>query len=266
MDLIRSIPKSQRKNRILDGVEALIRETASTDFTMQRLAGHVGVSPTTFYNIFGSKGALLYDLLNRGLDEIIRGCDAMPSLGDPVRDAVATMTYAADVFIEKSSLYQPLYKFQLGERDMAGRPFYLTRGLDLWKRRLEGVVDLGYLHDEPGRPGFTRDDMALALLTHSSGVIDLWVQEDLTDAAFAARMTHDAWMLLSAVVPDRERIIIAADIAALRADLGAFAFLPEERGAASSPSQAAQSLGRRRHAGSRAGPTPVRPRDSSDSA
>lgn len=227
-NLIRSIPKSQRKGRILDRVEELICATSSTDFTMQHLASHVGVSPTTFYNIFGSKGSLLYDLLNRGLDEIIRGCDEMPSLGDPVRDAIQTMTFAAEFFIERSSLYRPLYKFQLGERDMSARPSYLTRGLELWKRRLAGVVELGYLHDDPARGGFTRHDMALAMLSHSSGVIDLWVQEDLSDRAFVARMTHDAWLILSAVVPDKEREAIGAAIGALRADLGHFAFLPNK--------------------------------------
>ncbi|WP_374410489.1 TetR/AcrR family transcriptional regulator [Novosphingobium colocasiae] len=223
--MIRSIPKAERRGIILDRVEELINATSSTDFTMQTLAGHVGVSPTTFYNIFGSKGAVLYDLLNRGLDEIMSGCDAMPSQGDPVRDAVATMTFAAEFFVRKSRLYRPLYKFQLGERDMAARPSYLTRGLELWRRRLAGMMDLGYLHDDPARPGFTRHDMALALLSHSSGVIDLWVQGDLDDDAFVARMTHDAWMLVLSVVPDARRAALAEEIHGLRARLGHFGFV-----------------------------------------
>jgi AcrR family transcriptional regulator len=224
--MLRKIPKEQRKEKILDGVEKLILEKASTDFTMYQLAEFVGISPTTFYNLFGSKGAVLYSLLNRGLDQIISGRNSgSPAEDDPVGDAIYSMTYAAEVFVEKTHLYRPLYKFQLGERDMGARPFYLDRGLTYWKRSLEGLVQRGYLQDNPSDGSFSRDDMALALLTHSSGVIDLWVQEDINDEEFVARMTHDAALIIYAVVPDTERRKIMSIVEMVRPKMKKFSFL-----------------------------------------
>ncbi len=226
-DLLRRVPKDQRRARILDAVEALVVRTGNVDFTMIELAKHVGISPTTFYNLFGSKGALLYNLLNRGLDGIITGRNdaAVTADSNPVDNAILTMTYAAEFFVARPTLYRSLYKFQLGERDMAARPTYLDRGLVLWQRSLDGLVAAGYLSDDPAEGVFTRDDVALSLLTHSSGVIDLWVQGDLDDREFVARMTHDAALIVYAVVPDAERSRIATRIAGIRPRLKHFSFL-----------------------------------------
>lgn len=226
--MLRKIPKEQRKKKILDGVEKLILEKASTDFTMYQLAEFVGISPTTFYNLFGSKGAVLYSLLNQGLDKIINGRDDGSASQDPVGYAIHSMTYAARVFVEKPQLYRPLYKFQLGERDMGARPFYLDRGLNYWQRSLTGLVERGYLQDDPVDGSFARDDVALALLTHSSGVIDLWVQEDLNNEEFVARMTHDAALIIYAVVPDAERRKIMDIIESVRPQIRKFTFLKKK--------------------------------------
>ena len=223
--MLRKIPKDQRKKKILDGVEKLILQKSSTDFTMYQLAEFVGISPTTFYNLFGSKGAVLYSLLNRGLDQIISYQDDGPESDDPISFAIYGMTHAAKIFVEKPGLYRPLYKFQLGERDMGARPFYLDRALIYWKRNLDGLVERGYLQDDPADGSFSRDDVALALLTHSSGVIDLWVQEDIDNEEFVARMTHDAALLVYAVVPDSERRKIEEIIASVRPQIRKFSFL-----------------------------------------
>ena len=223
--MLRKIPKEHRKKKILDGVEKLILQKSSTDFTMHQLAEFVGISPTTFYNLFGSKGAVLYSLLNRGLDLIINGREDGTASRDPVSYAIHSMTYAAKVFVERPQLYRPLYKFQLGERDMGARPFYLDRGLTYWKRCLDGLVERGYLRDDALDGAFSRDDVALALLTHSSGVIDLWVQEDLDDEEFVARMTHDAALIVYAVVPDAERRKIMDIIESVRPQIRKFSFV-----------------------------------------
>lgn len=225
MKLSRSLTRRERKEKILDGVELMILEKRSTDFTMVQLANQIGISPTTFYNIFGSKGAILYSLLNRGLDSIISGRGSPDEGQDPVAFAVHCMTYAAQVFVNRSDLYRTLYKFQLAERDMQDRGRYLQRGLEYWNSGLQGLVDRGYLRVEPTDGAFTRDDVALALLTHSAGVIDLWVQEDLSDAQFLARMTHSAALIVSAVVPEEARGSIHAIIRETAPQLGGFSFV-----------------------------------------
>jgi AcrR family transcriptional regulator len=228
INLLRKLPKDQRKDKILDSVEALILATSSTDFTMVQLAKHVGISPTTFYNLFGSKGNVIYSLLNRALDAIITGRDAAVTSSDPVEQAIGTMTYAAEHFVQNRDLYRPIYQFQISDHDMGGRQFYLQHALVFWKRCLGGLVAAGYLFDDPSDGGFACEDVALALLTHSSGVIDLWIQDDLDDDAFIARMTHDAALMVYAVVPDAQRAQIAARLKKGRPLLRNFSFLREE--------------------------------------
>lgn len=222
--MLRQLNKIERKEKILDRVEDLIVIKKSTEFTMQELASHVGISPTTFYNIFGSKGAVLYGLLNRGLGKIVDGRRPLSDEEDPVAYAIESMTFAADIFIKRSDLYRPLYKFQLAEHDMPDRGSYLEYGLDYWKRSIQGLVELGYLSAIRKEGFFCRDDVALALLTHSSGVIDLWVHGNLTNSEFRARMTHDAALIVSAVVPIEARSGIYKLLEKSAAQLKKFSF------------------------------------------
>ena len=227
--MLRRLPKEERRHRILDGVERLILERGSADFTMHELASYVGISPTTFYNQFGSKGAVLYCLLNRGLDTLIDHRLNLDSNLDPVARAIAGMTEAAELFISKPRLFRPLYKFQLSERDMSDRPHYLEKGLEYWRYCLTGLSDAGYLKASFGGLGMDRDDLALVLLTHSVGVLDLWVQEDIDDNEFRARMTHDAALIVAAVVPEQERARIAVILREVRPFMSKFSFVERPR-------------------------------------
>ncbi|MBV1880796.1 MAG: TetR/AcrR family transcriptional regulator [Pseudomonadales bacterium] len=51
------------KNHILEVTEKIIRENGNAEMTMRGLAKTANVSPTTAYNIFGSKRQLLIDVL-----------------------------------------------------------------------------------------------------------------------------------------------------------------------------------------------------------
>lgn len=56
--MLRERQKQARRQAILDAAEALIRETGATDFTMLAVAERAMVSPTTLYNLFGTKAAM----------------------------------------------------------------------------------------------------------------------------------------------------------------------------------------------------------------
>jgi AcrR family transcriptional regulator len=68
--MLREKQMAERRGRILDAAESLIRQTGGTDFPMLALAERAEVSPTTPYNLFGSKAGVLYALLNRTMDQI----------------------------------------------------------------------------------------------------------------------------------------------------------------------------------------------------
>lgn len=70
--MVREAQKEMRRQRTLDAAEALIRKTGTIEFSMQTLASKAKLSLATPYNLFGSKSAILYALLDGFLDEIAK--------------------------------------------------------------------------------------------------------------------------------------------------------------------------------------------------
>jgi AcrR family transcriptional regulator len=198
--VVREQQKERRRQQILDAAELLIRETNATSFTMLELARRARLSPTTPYNLFGSKGGILYTLLNRALDRLVRDMEEPASGAHPVDRAVLMMVEAANFFTSDPTLFRALYQYQLGEWDPVNRPEYMDKALEYWRRTLDDLAAAGFLVDGHAGDHFGREEMARALISHSIGLLDLWVQEELADEAFRAQMAHDAALLLFAAV------------------------------------------------------------------
>jgi AcrR family transcriptional regulator len=183
--MLRDEQRKERRQRILDVAEALVRETNGTSFTMVQLAKRARMSAPTPYNLFGSKGAILYSLLNRAMDDLLSSGAQLRGKAPASLGPVLAMENAANYFIGDPELFRPLYKYQLGEYAREQRPAYMTRALDYWRHSLSGLIDEGCF--ATGVP-LSAEDVAVALLSHSIGVLDLWVQHEFTDREFRARM------------------------------------------------------------------------------
>ena len=201
--MLREQQREERRQRILDVTEALIRETNGTDFAMVQVARRARMSEPTPYNLFGSKGAILYTLLNRAMDELTLGEQAYGAVDEAALHPVMAMRHAADFFIRDPVLFRPLFKYQLGEYARTERPAYMDRALGYWRTSLDGLVAAGVLASGPG--GFSRDDIAIPLLAQSVGLLDLWVQDEFTDDEFRARMTFSAALIVHPVVDGPSR-------------------------------------------------------------
>ena len=112
---LREKQMAARRARILDAAGSLIRETGGTEFTMVTVADQAEVSHATPYNLFGSKNGLLYALLDRSLDEVMRGALRFtePVLIDPLGPTLADLAGAAAardvstlVVIEANPVYE----------------------------------------------------------------------------------------------------------------------------------------------------------------
>jgi AcrR family transcriptional regulator len=206
--LLRKQQREERRRRILDVVEALVRETNGTDFSMAEVARRARMSEPTPYNLFGTKGGVLYTLLNQAMDELMLDEQTYRAVGEAAIHPVMAMTHAADFFIRDPELFRPLFKYQLGEYAYADRPAYMDRALDYWRKSLDGLVRDGTLACGPGRRGFSRDDIAIPLLAQSVGLLDLWVQGEFSDDEFRARMTFSAALIVHPIAdgPRREQL------------------------------------------------------------
>lgn len=206
--MLRERQRAERRQRILDVAEALIRETNGTDFTMAEVARRARMSEPTPYNLFGTKGAVLYTLLNRAMDDLMLGKGGYDAAVPAALHPVMAMTHAADFFLRDPELFRPLFKYQLGEYAYADRPAYMDRALDYWRKSVAALVADGTLVEvrclDGG--GLSRDDLAIPLLAQSVGLLDIWVQGEFTADEFRARMTFSAALIVYPVVDENGRL------------------------------------------------------------
>ncbi len=211
----REIQKEDRKRRILDAAEALIRKTGTTEFSMAVLAERASLSGPTPYNLFGSKGGILYALLNRSVDglfsDIARGRGKST---DPVEMVLHAAQTAGDEFASDPRFYRPLYQFLLGIHDPVHRPAYMDRALFYWKQALLHLAEAGQLPDV-----ISHDQIARMMVVNTLGALDLWVQSELDDDQFRAQVLYGTAVLLYSVANAAQRDHLSARLRVLERQL-----------------------------------------------
>ena len=197
--MLREKQMAERRRRILDAAEALIRQTGGTSFPMLALAERAEVSPTTPYNLFGSKAGVLYALLNRTMDQINEQAQRFSSR-NPVERALEAAELGAEFFARDPEFFRALYLFLLGVRDAVHRPHFMNRGLEFWRRPLETPARSAMLP-----AGIKAEELARELMIHFVGVLELWLHEELDDEGFRAQTVYGTTLLLLGLAGDTMR-------------------------------------------------------------
>lgn len=182
MEHVRLTPKERRKQKIINAAQELIRQTGGTEFSMILLAERAGVSPTTPYNLFGTKGGILYALLNQSVNTVYvearrpRGATAVERVQDSARGLAA-------VLVRDPSFYKPLYTFLLAIHDPVWRPAFTLRSQQYWRDALTG--------DGPAEiEDKELDRLANRLRFHALGCVEVWVHGELADRDFGPEMAR----------------------------------------------------------------------------
>jgi AcrR family transcriptional regulator len=188
---------AERRRRILDAAEELIRQTGGANFSMLALAGRAEVSPATPYNLFGSKAQLLFALFNRSLAELPVK-DLTASIKDPVDRLLETTSVVSAHLATRADFFRPLYRAQFGVFDDVHRPEFVQHHLRRWKRALADVERAGLLSS-----AVTADQLARQLMIHFAGTVELWVHHELDGEGFAAEAVFGiALLLMGSAVPE----------------------------------------------------------------
>ena len=200
----------ERRQRVLDAAEALIRETGSTDFAMAKLAERAALSGPTPYNLFGNKAAILYALLNRSLDPVMAGEARVDAKLDSVTRVLSAAGLGADVFIRDPGFYRPLYQFLLGVGDPVHRPAFLERSMHYWQYALGPLLGAGTvpLADQGVR-------LARMMVLNFMAALELWVHEELDHRQFRAQVIYGAAVLLLGFANGRQRNVLLRKIRSL---------------------------------------------------
>src|ERR1700760_730962 len=97
--------KDERRTRIIDAASALLHEVGVDDLSVKMIADRADVSAATFYNLFGTKGAVLAKVYERDFEGFAAKVAAAgaPSALDTMFDAVRIV---ADLYRSDPSFYR----------------------------------------------------------------------------------------------------------------------------------------------------------------
>ena len=194
---LREKQMKERRTRILNAAERLIRKSHSTDFSVRALAVAAEVSPVTPFNLFGSKEGLLYALLLRTLDRFFSKGLVFKST-DPNYHVVEAVEIAAEIFVNDPNFLRPLYQVLLGVSHPEHRPRFMVRTFDYWQTALLTIPGITKTHDEAGINLLTN-----ALMAHFIGLLELWIHKDFDDEGFRVNAICGLILIILPVVGKR---------------------------------------------------------------
>jgi len=200
---LREKQMADRRRRILDAAEELIRQTGGADFSMLALAARAEVSPATPYNLFGSKARLLFALVNRSLTELPVK-DLTTSYTDPLERLLETTRVIATHLATHADFFRPLFLSLWEVQDDVYRPEFVEYHLRRWERALADVERAGLLSS-----AVTADQLSRQLMINFAGTVELWVHHELDADGFSAEAVFGTILLLLGVtIPDaRPRLL-----------------------------------------------------------
>ncbi len=184
----------ERRTRILNAAERLIRKTHSTDFSVRALAVAAEVSPVTPFNLFGSKEGLLYALLSRSLDRFFSKGLVFKS-PDPNYHVIEAAEIAVEIFVNDPNFLRPLYQVLLGVSHSELRPKFMERTFSYWRTAVLTIPGINKSQDQASLNLLTH-----ALMAHFIGLLELWVHQDFDDDGFRVHAICGIILMISSVV------------------------------------------------------------------
>lgn len=189
----------ERKLKILNAAEKLIRESGETDFSVRVLAATAEVSPATPFNLFGSKEGILYELLLRSLAVVTQEGLVFKAAEKHLHPIEATEN-AVQFFLDDPGFLRPLYRVLLGCNHQEHRKSFMHGTFYYWQNVADAIVTA------PGfRGGVAKEGLVVSLMGHFIGLLELWVQQDLDDDSFRNSATLGVMSILYPFAAKKEQ-------------------------------------------------------------
>jgi len=189
----------ERRARILEAAQELIRDTGGTGLSMRALASKAEVSLATPYNLFGSKGGVLVALQFGALEKIERAMEEL-SARDPIEQVLEVAEFGVRVYTGDAAFYRPMMQGHfLAKCGIEQSPLH-PRIVTLWQRSLEAGIKGGRLIAE-ANPEFVARHLVICLC----GGLVLWLQETLDGEGFRLHVLYGFVLALLGVATTAAR-------------------------------------------------------------
>lgn len=213
--------KIGRRGRIIDAAEDLIRSSGTTNFSMNSLARHAGLSTNTTYNLIGSKAAVLYMLLNRSVESIGSARLMAKKRRDPLEVLLHAGDTVVDAFTSEPGFFRPLLRFLFSADEPDHRAEFMRRSYSYWASAAAPLEKSGKLL----ATGLDANDLARDMLLYFTGATECWVHDELGTEQFRTQVAHGISLRLLCIADDRERECLIQNISDARSSF----VMPSER-------------------------------------
>ncbi|MFT7653929.1 MAG: AcrR family transcriptional regulator [Limisphaerales bacterium] len=137
--------KQVRRVKILAATRVLIRDTSVTIFSMRVLAKRAGVSLVTLYNLFGSKQAIMYALLDEDIQQY--GGQLSRSRLDPLAILFRAVTLGKTHFEREPDYYKAILFAVYSNGGTEFRTMFRGPRRELWRRLVAEAVEAQCLEE-----------------------------------------------------------------------------------------------------------------------
>ena len=205
--------KAERRSRIVQATYALLREVGMDGISIKLVAERAEVSAATVYNLFGTKNAILKQVLDLDLEQFeirvarLKSADALQRIFDAVH--VAARLYQED---------PGFYRATMLVRPVADAPdVYAARRdprLAFWRSMVEGAVAEGHLRRD------VNDEVLGTLLNHiTAGVLGDWIAQVISVRQLEREICFGFAVALHAFATAQAEPVLSARIAEMQASL-----------------------------------------------
>ena len=207
----RELQKTARRRVILEAARTLILDGKDRDFSMPALAEKAGVSLVTPYNLFGSKSAILMEIVREDIFERVAEIDALPCDDLPAWIGAVSRTLAR-VYYRNRHFYRRMIVTLVAQESAEEQRTALAHSFAMFTAPLQRLQARGLLSD--ALP-------AEILAQHAAHSVSGSLQQRLMERGSEARLRDEIEMgllvILAGLCGDRDRAVLRARMEALAA-------------------------------------------------
>ncbi|MCE3288016.1 MAG: hypothetical protein K0R83_28 [Caulobacter sp.] len=205
------IGKVERRRRIVEAADALVRELGFEAVSMVDIARRAGLSPATLYNLFQTKAAIYGEVFDRDLAQYERLVEAAPA-ADALERLFAAVDIAAGLYAAQPAFYRAM--MQAG---MAGG--VLRRAISeprqgFWQGQVANAVADGAL-----RPGVDVVALGAVVTQLVRGALTDWASGAISAERLRQESAYGIGLMLLANVAEPSAPALRSRIAGLEAAL-----------------------------------------------
>lgn len=201
------IGKVERRRRIVEAADALVRELGFDAVAMVDIARRAGLSPATLYNLFQTKAAIFGEVYDRDLEAYERLVEAVPAT-DALERIFAALDIAAGLYTAQPTFYRAM--MQAGMDGGVLRRAINEPRQGFWQGQMAAAIADGSL-----RPNADAVALGAVVTQLMRGALTDWASGAISAERLRQEAAYGIALMLLSLVTPRQAPALKSRIAGL---------------------------------------------------